>query len=210
MKIKKSNATNPIAWSEYLRVIGCLRENGEWRDLLLWVLAGHTAYRVSDYCDMTWGFIYGQEAITILERKHRWMSKAARTVRLGESVLDTLEECRQHLNPNSIMTWHLFRPERGGRRVDGVRVAMTRHGVNWALKAIAKRYGITDDISSHTLRKSFALHAYEMLGSDHMALMTVSTMLGHTSTNTTLTYLGITQKKIDFVYNNLSRLGATI
>lgn len=64
----------------------------------------------------------------------------------------------------------------------------------------AKTVGITDRIGTHTLRKTFAYHAYKA-GVD---IIQIQQMLGHKSPAITLTYIGITQEQLDKVYLNLN------
>lgn len=191
-----------IEWKDYARVAIALRDNQEWRNLLIWTMGGYTAYRASDYVDLTWGFILGKDAITIVEKKHRWMSKAGRRVSFGEEILQIIEECRQHLNPYSLPHHSLFKGDRGPRAK-----SLTKRGLNVVLKNIAKRYNLRTDISAHSLRKCFAIHVYHSNGANHEALMIVQAMLGHSSPETTKIYLGIDQARIINIYKNISIYG---
>ena len=66
------------------------------------------------------------------------------------------------------------------------------------LKKIFNRYGIvTDNASSYTLRKTFALRLlFQVLGETTPALLSVQKALGHQSQEYTLDYIGITWKQV--------------
>ncbi|SDO87841.1 Phage integrase family protein [Paenibacillus sp. yr247] len=64
----------------------------------------------------------------------------------------------------------------------------------------AKSIGIKDRIGTHTLRKTFGYHAYQS-GVD---ITLIQKLLNHTTPNTTLRYIGITQNDMEDVYLNLN------
>lgn len=90
----------------------------------------------------------------------------------------------------------------------GIYTKLSGEGVNKQLKAYAKvAHEICPDVPltlhSHQFRHSWATHALE----HHMSIFQISKMLGHSSVNTTMTYLGITpmmkeeaMQKIESIY----------
>ena len=67
------------------------------------------------------------------------------------------------------------------------------------LNKAARAIGIEENIGTHTLRKSFAYHAY----SQGMDITRLQMLLNHASPKITLAYIGITQDELDEVYLTL-------
>lgn len=180
-----------------------LREDRNWRDLLLFTIGCYTAYRVSDYSSIRWSWLTNKTEITVIEKKTDHLRKAARTVYLGKSAVETILECKAHLHVNDKIDKFVFRPRRSKT---SMAAPMTPRGINKALKIVAERYpdcGLPSDISSHSLRKCFALHAYETMGKNEHALQFVSMLLGHKSTTVTRVYIGLDKEAIKSFYESL-------
>lgn len=182
----------------------CLHRDGNWRDLLIFAIGCGTAYRVSDYHKITWSWLMDKTEITVLEQKTAHVEKKrARTVYLGQEIVDIIMLCKQHLAPGTIDRF-VFRPRRHNK--GKMFAPITDAGIRKALKIVAKRYpecGLPEDIASHSLRKCFAMKAYEDHGKTEYALQFVSMLLGHTSTVQTRAYIGLDRKATMEYYHNI-------
>ena len=78
--------------------------------------------------------------------------------------------------------------------------------VNRKLKEIATKYKITktpEKIKSHTFRKSFGRRVFENNDNSEKSLIFLSEMFNHSNMKTTKIYLGIREKEIFDIYDNL-------
>ena len=73
--------------------------------------------------------------------------------------------------------------------------------INRFLKDTFKGYAPV--VSSHSLRKAFGKRVYEMAGKNDHALIKLSQIFGHSKTEVTRRYLGISKEEIANIYLNL-------
>jgi len=119
-----------------------------------------------------------------------------RLVPVGEVALDWLT--RWIDGPRAMLvTIHHVVPVRGGPLFLGDRGGRLARQQAWAaVKRAATAAGLTDRVSPHTLRHSFATHLLEG-GAD---LRVVQELLGHASISTTQLYTHLTGERIRDVY----------
>ena len=79
---------------------------------------------------------------------------------------------------------------------------MSPEGLRHALKAAIKRSGIVKEINLHILRHCFASHALE----DGMSIKTLQHLMGHSSINTTLIYLHVSDIPLRGAFSPLDNI----
>jgi integrase/recombinase XerD len=119
-----------------------------------------------------------------------------RLVPVGEVAIEAIRAWLGGARP-ALLARHHVAPERGGPLFLGDRGARLARQQAWAVvKRAALRAGLTDRVSPHTLRHSFATHLLEG-GAD---LRIVQELLGHASISTTQLYTHVTGERIREVY----------
>jgi site-specific recombinase XerD len=61
--------------------------------------------------------------------------------------------------------------------------------VQWVIKTLCKKSGIRKEITTHTLRHTYATHLLE----DGLDIVSIKELLGHANIETTMIYLHIAQ-----------------
>jgi integrase/recombinase XerD len=119
-----------------------------------------------------------------------------RLVPVGDIALDWLARWMAEGRP-PLLALHHVEPARGGPLFLGDRGGrLARQQAFAMVKAAARRAGLPEAISPHTLRHSFATHLLEG-GAD---LRIVQELLGHASISTTQLYTHVTGERVREVY----------
>ena len=182
----------PIRDLQKIEAIKKVLRGTNMRDYCLFVLGINSALRISDLLKLKVGDVVDDrgralERITLREKK----TGKAKAFPLSKNAQKAIQEYLDTRNwtPNE----PLFLSRKGGTHIGRTRA--------WTvLNDAARTVGIKDNIGTHTLRKTFAYHAYKA-GYD---LSILQQLLNHSSPGVTLRYIGITQDDIDNVYLNVN------
>ena len=119
-----------------------------------------------------------------------------RLVPVGDIALDWLARWMTEERP-TLLALHHVEPARGGPLFLGDRGRrLARQQAFAIVRAAARRAGLPESVSPHTLRHSFATHLLEG-GAD---LRIVQELLGHASISTTQLYTHLTGERVREVY----------
>ena len=118
-----------------------------------------------------------------------------RVVPLGRKAVEALQVYYQRGRPflggaGTLKAAELFLNNRGRR--------LSRQGLHLIVKRYARMAALADDVSTHTLRHSFATHLLEG-GAD---LRAVQEMLGHADLSTTQIYTHVSTAHLQKIYRN--------
>lgn len=104
---------------------------------------------------------------------------------------------RKHLASERPVQW-LF----NGNDAQGRAVGLSANGVQWVVKQAGQQSGIRKQVTTHTLRHSYATHLLEM----GMDIMTLKDLLGHVDIQTTLVYLHVSRYDRREAFSPLEKL----
>lgn len=155
-----------------------LKEN-ESRDLLLFTMGINTGLRISDLLKLKVIDVRGKSHVEIKEQK---TGKIKRFPLLGNLQSMIEEYIKGKLDDD-----YLFKSRNGSNRP--ISRVMAYNIINFA----CKKAGITDNIGTHTLRKTFGYHHYQQF--HDVAILQY--LLNQSSPSITLRYIGITQDNIE-------------
>jgi len=163
------------------------------RDYCLFVLGINSGLRVSDLLRLNIEDVLSEKGkvmdrIVIKEQKTGKTKNFSIGANAKKAIEEYLEKRASYLRAEP-----LFISRKGNTSIQRVQA--------WkALNQAAEAAGITDKVGTHTLRKTFAYHAYQQ-GKD---ITLIQKLLNHSSPSVTLAYIGITQDEMDDVYLTLN------
>ena len=141
-----------------------------------------TGLRTGDIQKLTYEQ-FNSDSLTIQEEK----TGKTRTIKINE----TLKKVFQKHRGNGL----IFMSQKNS--------VFTTQSLNRILKKIFKQLSKKEQISTHSLRKSFGRRVYDMNGQSEHALIKLSEVFGHSSIQLTRIYLGLKQEELNEVYMNL-------
>jgi len=158
--------------------------DGQPRNLLLFTIGINTALRISDILplkvrDVRQGFAL------ITEQK----TGKAKHVHFNKAVIDAAAKC---VPKDAADNDWLFPSRTGSKPISRVQAYRV-------LNEAASRADVALTLGTHSLRKTFAYHAYKA-GTD---LALLQSLLNHASQRETLRYIGITADQIEEVYTSV-------
>jgi integrase len=162
------------------------------RDHALFVLGINSGLRISDILRLSVADVLTdkgkvKDRVTLREAK----TGKAKDFPLGETARKAL---RDYLENTQLLPSSPLFPSRKGE------ASIRREQAYRILNDVARVVGIKDKIGTHTLRKTFAYHAYK----EGYDLGMIQKLLNHSAPSVTLRYIGITKDEMDSVYLSLN------
>ncbi|MED3649962.1 tyrosine-type recombinase/integrase [Heyndrickxia sporothermodurans] len=156
------------------------------RDRLLFVMGVSFGLRISDLLTLKIGDLRNQSHLTIVEKKtvNTRKKRKARRIKLSQTVIDEVAKLDGKDDD------YLFQSRKGDNK------PISRVQAYRILNDAVKRAGLSINVGTHTLRKSFGWQLYNN-GIDITRIMEI---FGHSTPAMTLKYIGITSQEIDDAY----------
>lgn len=156
------------------------------RDYLLFVLGVNSALRISDLLTLTVSDVLGKERINLREKK----TGKAKDFPLSDTCKKAIQD---YLKATGVKDGFLFASRKGCGPVSRIQAYRI-------LNEAARYIGIKEAVGTHTLRKTFAYHAYQ----NGVDITRIQKLLNHSAPSVTLAYIGITKQELDNVYITLN------
>lgn len=156
------------------------------RDYVLFTVGINSGLRISDLLALRVEDVKGKDRVSIREGK----TSKTKDFPLSDSCKKVIAE---YILERGLVTGPLFPSRKGGTPLKRVQA--------WTiLNEAARVVGIDERIGTHTLRKTFAYHAFKR-GHD---VTIIQKLLNHAAPSVTLAYIGIQRDELDSVYLNLN------
>lgn len=174
------------------------------RNKMLFIIGVNVGLRASDLRTLTWDFFFEQMPNGNLKFRDGYSIRPKKTSKRNKYV---------HLRFNDavkrVIKWYIDMYP-----IENVKnyVFMSRQGDDaisvdtmWrVIKNTAKEAGIKQNIGSHSLRKSFCRRLYDNAQDKSKALVVLQKILNHSSSLTTLNYIGITNDDMDDAFDSIN------
>lgn len=182
--------------SEQLKeVIAGLKGEKDYLMHMYFVTACSTALRFSDLSQLKWGDLFDSKwgvrgCIEIKEQK----TKKVRKITLSSKIRGQISELRSH--------FFLCRHDKYIFSQGTSKKPISIQGMNKKLKVVKDKYKLSGNISTHSLRKSFARAMWEANNKSDYSLILLQDILNHSSIAITRRYLGIRDEEISSAYTS--------
>lgn len=170
------------------------------RNKMLFIVSINIALRVSDLVVLKWRFFLNDD----MTFKKTYKIQPKKTKKTGKFVPLYFNESVQksileYINqyPIEDMDDYLFKSRKGDGHI-------TEASLGRIIKEAANEIGITKNICSHSLRKTFGYHVWHSSEDKKKSLIMLMYIFNHSSITTTEKYIGIMDEEIESVFNDLN------
>lgn len=209
VEIVPDHTAEPIkSMQDIIRVTTYLKEQKRFRDNMFFIVGINFGLRISDLSRLRFSDLINpdftfKESFPVFEKKTRNTRKRKknRYVSINDAVIEAVTLYLAN-TPGVSLSDYLFRSEsnHGGN----VNAPMNKTSFHRILKNIAEEVGLTCQISTHSLRKTFGYWIMVKGNNDPRTLLLLQKIFGHSTAAQTLTYVGLTNQEISEAYMNLN------
>jgi len=143
----------------------------------------YTGLRTGDVKHLRWED-FNENSFTVIEEKTR----KVRTIQINDTLRKAIDKTR---SGNGLIF------------ISQKKTVYTTQALNRILKEVFRKESKTNNISTHSLRKTFGRRVYDSCNQSDYSLTLLSELFAHSSTQITRIYLGLKQEEFDNVYANL-------
>lgn len=176
-----------LEWDKMKSLILKLERDGDYKFALLISCGCYLGLRISDLLQTKWEDLLDKEFFDLIEKK----TKKERKVTINPELKEILNRIYAELNPEKEQFIFVNR--------FGMKPISIQH-VNVKLKEIFAHYNIKGQYSSHFMRKTLGRQVWAVNDYSEQALILLSQLFNHNSSQTTKIYLGIRDQEISNLY----------
>ena len=179
------------------RIIAC-------RNKMLFVIGVNVGLRASDLRTLTWDFFFEQMVDGTLRFRDGYSLRPKKTSKHNKYV-----QLRFNDTVKKIISWYISIYPINDVKSYVFKSSQSDNAITvdmmWrVIKSAAKEAGITQNIGTHSLRKSFCRRLYDNAQDKSKALVVLQKILNHSSSLTTLNYIGITNDDMDDAFDSIN------
>lgn len=209
VEIVPDHTAEPIkSMQDIIRVTTYLKEQKRFRDNMFFIVGINFGLRISDLSRLRFSDLINpdftfKESFPVFEKKTRNTRKRKknRYVSINDAVIEAVTLYLAN-TPGVSLSDYLFRSE--SNHGCNVNAPMNKTSFHRILKNIAEEVGLTCQISTHSLRKTFGYWIMVKGNNDPRTLLLLQKIFGHSTAAQTLTYIGITEDEVHDAYMNLN------
>jgi len=196
---KKNQLTtcSPIAWDSLQEVLKTLKEDGNYRFMLLIAIGMYMGLRIRDILHLKWSVLLERDILELKESK----TGKPRRITVNPNLRQIIAESYRSLNENvqiAAKDSYVFINREGIKPISIQYVNRTLHKIFNRCQIVSRK-----SPSSHALRKSFARKIFEQHGCSDAGLILISALFNHNNSSVTRRYIGLEEQQFADVYMNL-------
>jgi integrase len=184
-----------IEWDKLQLLTQQLERDKDYKFCLLITIGMYTGLRISDILSLRYQDLTG-EHLEVTEKK----TKKYRKIMINPQLRETMVRISNKVKETDT-TQFIFLNRWGTKPI-------SPQFVNWKLKELVRKYSVVKEssvkgVKSHSLRKSFGRRVWENNEKSERGLILLNEIFNHSSIKMTVTYLGMREREIQDVYQNL-------
>lgn len=166
------------------------------RNKLLFLIGINVGLRCSDLVSLKWSFFFDEnmklrQGYSLAPKKTKnKIVKLRFNAAIEKAIMEYIEKY-----PIRDLNDYVFESRKGEHLLERC--------VCRIIKEAAQDVGIERNIGSHSLRKTFGFWCWHNAQDSDKALVILQKIFNHSSTQTTLQYIGVLQQEMDGMYENL-------
>lgn len=183
-----------IEWDKLQLLTQQLERDKDYKFCLLITTSIYLGTRIGDTLQLRWNDLLGRVHLELTEKK----TGKIRKILINHHLRETITRLHKKMNPPDINQM-IFLNDMGTKPI-------SRQFVNGKLKRLVVKYQTVKDpskVKTHSLRKSFGRRVWENTERSEQGLLMLNEIFNHSSIKTTKIYLGIREKELLSVYENL-------